>query len=258
MHSLREYAQFETLDALNEHISYILDTFDLNDTERSILWTLGGHSVKVLGVCWLKNSTLAEIVGKSVDTVKRALRKFVKLGIIKRIEQMRIKNGGNGASLTLLLPTVLHHREDEESTCHEYGLIPVEKSETIISKQKPSLNDIDIDSDITFIEKRVDKQFIELVRPFFKNTDILTLWRFTKTLFKNHFDIDYDLVRTAFKTTVFSYKKGRIRTKFQNYFYSVLRECIQEQEQEHAAEIRRSIFERESQRGNPLFVNWLD
>ncbi|MGI2792219.1 helix-turn-helix domain-containing protein [Bacillus cytotoxicus] len=103
MQSLRDYEAFETVSELNEYIHSVLTQFDLKKTDRELVWLLSGHSVKVLGVCWLKVQTMADLLGKSYKTVQRALKRLKELGIIKRVEQFKPKSGGHSSN-SILLP----------------------------------------------------------------------------------------------------------------------------------------------------------
>ena len=106
MNYLYEYSTFETVEALNEAIDGHIqrNQYELNETDRTVLITLSRYSVKYKGVSHLKVSTIAEIVGKSVITVRRALNKLVALNIIEKQTFMRAKSGGNGANIYVILP----------------------------------------------------------------------------------------------------------------------------------------------------------
>ncbi|MDJ1631064.1 helix-turn-helix domain-containing protein [Bacillus velezensis] len=52
----------------------------------------------------MKAETLAELIGKSVKTARRALNKLVKLEIIKKVATTRKVNGGHGANILVVLP----------------------------------------------------------------------------------------------------------------------------------------------------------
>ncbi|MER1275449.1 helix-turn-helix domain-containing protein [Bacillus velezensis] len=106
MHYLAEYQSFDSTQALNravyEHIKR--NSFDLNETERLTLKKIARYAVKFSGAAHLKAETLAELIGKSVKTARRALNKLVKLEIIKKVATTRKVNGGHGANILVVLP----------------------------------------------------------------------------------------------------------------------------------------------------------
>lgn len=112
MHYLAEHQTFDSTAALNaavyEHIKR--NTYDLNDTDRQALKKIARYAVKFSGAAHLKAETLAELIGKSVKTARRALNKLATLGIVKKIATTRKINGGKGANIIVILPV------DDQST----------------------------------------------------------------------------------------------------------------------------------------------
>ncbi|MBN7743919.1 helix-turn-helix domain-containing protein [Bacillus velezensis] len=117
MHYLAEHQTFDSTAALNtavyEHIKR--NTYDLNDTDRQALKKIARYAVKFSGVAHLKAETLAELIGKSVKTARRALNKLATLGIVKKIATTRKINGGKGANIIVILPV------DDQSTMSNRG-----------------------------------------------------------------------------------------------------------------------------------------
>ncbi|AUS14886.1 helix-turn-helix domain-containing protein [Bacillus velezensis] len=117
MHYLAEHQTFNSTAALNaavyEHIKR--NTYDLNDTDRQALKKIARYAVKFSGVAHLKAETLAELIGKSVKTARRALNKLATLGIVKKIATTRKINGGKGANIIVILPV------DDQSTMTNRG-----------------------------------------------------------------------------------------------------------------------------------------
>ena len=117
MHYLAEHQTFDSTAALNaavyEHIKR--NTYDLNDTDRQALKKIARYAVKFSGAAHLKAETLAELIGKSVKTARRALNKLATLGIIKKIATTRKINGGKGANIIVILPV------DDQSTMSNRG-----------------------------------------------------------------------------------------------------------------------------------------
>lgn len=264
MEKLRNYQVFESLEQLNEFTNEVIKTFDLNENTRKVFFELSKFSVKVFGVCWLKVQTLADQLELSYKTVQRCLKTLVGLGIIRRVVQMRVKNGGQGASLTIMCPAVLTCRPEGEEPCLTYNLEPIQESETIISKAKNnSLKDYvpvpseteTHDIDTSFIEGTVEDWFIRLSSPFFNNKLIKKLWKKAQQCFEWYCTIPYyvdeETVTRAFKVTVYAYKVRKVKS-FVGYFFATLRNMVEEIESELAAQKRR-----EAKKNLPLF-DWLD
>lgn len=234
METIRQYQTFETVEKMNKHIDKLFKNFEFNDTEREILFTISKHSVKVLGVCWLKNKTLANIVGKSIGTVKNAIRKFKNMGIIKRVRQNRKKSGGDGASLTIIFPkltTAVDHREEkknDEKPCQTYNLEPTEKSETIISKtpiykiinyihskiKNNSFSNIENQPEKYATAKGVPIEIINELKHGLNTSEIIKIWTCIKrtlgkyqasyTLYKDH-------VINSIRQTITIYKRKNLK-----------------------------------------------
>ncbi|MCY7681996.1 helix-turn-helix domain-containing protein [Bacillus velezensis] len=117
MHYLAEHQTFNSTAALNaavyEHIKR--NTYDLNDTDRQALKKIARYAVKFSGAAHLKAETLADLIGKSVKTARRALNKLATLGIVKKIATTRKINGGKGANIIVILPV------DDQSTMSNRG-----------------------------------------------------------------------------------------------------------------------------------------
>ncbi|TJZ71363.1 helix-turn-helix domain-containing protein [Bacillus amyloliquefaciens] len=117
MHYLAEHQTFDSTAALNmavyEHIKR--NTYDLNDTDRQALKKIARYAVKFSGAAHLKAETLADLIGKSVKTARRALNKLATLGIVKKIATTRKINGGKGANIIVILPV------DDQSTMSNRG-----------------------------------------------------------------------------------------------------------------------------------------
>ncbi|MEL7734279.1 helix-turn-helix domain-containing protein [Bacillus velezensis] len=117
MYYLAEHQTFDSTAALNvavyEHIKR--NTYDLNDTDRQALKKIARYAVKFSGAAHLKAETLADLIGKSVKTARRALNKLATLGIVKKIATTRKINGGKGANIIVILPV------DDQSTMSNRG-----------------------------------------------------------------------------------------------------------------------------------------
>ena len=75
----------------------------MNDTDRDVLNIIFHHSME-FGAAHLKHDTIAAAIGKSNVTVRRAIRKLVKLGIVDRIHYIRPTMNGLGANIYAIRP----------------------------------------------------------------------------------------------------------------------------------------------------------
>ncbi|KRT92243.1 helix-turn-helix domain-containing protein [Bacillus paralicheniformis] len=106
MHYLAEHQTFDSTAELNtavyEHIKR--NTYELNDTDRLTLKTIARYAVKFAGAAHLKAETLADLIGKSVKTARRAVNKLASLSIVQKVATTRKINGGKGANIIVILP----------------------------------------------------------------------------------------------------------------------------------------------------------
>lgn len=75
----------------------------MNKTDRAVLDVIRQYSVK-FGAAHLKHDTIAERIGKSNVTVRRAIRKLVQLNIIKKTHYVRPVMNGLGANIYAIKP----------------------------------------------------------------------------------------------------------------------------------------------------------
>ena len=106
MNYLSEFQPFATKDELNRAVSSHKQHHrcQLNDTDQKVLNMLSRYAVKFPGVAHLKLATIAEVIKKSVRTVRRSMEKLEQLNVIKRQAFLRKKTGGLGANLYIFLP----------------------------------------------------------------------------------------------------------------------------------------------------------
>lgn len=106
MRYLSQHQSFQSVAALNEALyRHTCDHyFAMNETDRSVLKMLGRYAVKYVGVAHLKAATIAEAIGKSEKTVRRALCKLQGLGVIAKVKTLRQVSGGYGANLYVIQP----------------------------------------------------------------------------------------------------------------------------------------------------------
>ncbi|QUW23319.1 helix-turn-helix domain-containing protein [Sporosarcina sp. Marseille-Q4063] len=76
----------------------------MNHSDRDVLNVIYHYSVE-FGVAHLKHDTIAAAIGKSNVTVRRAIRKLVKLGIIDRVHYIRPLMNGLGGNIYAIRPS---------------------------------------------------------------------------------------------------------------------------------------------------------
>lgn len=106
MRYLSQHQSFQSVAALNEALyRHTCDHyFAMNETDRNVLKMLGRYAVKYVGVAHLKAATIAQAIGKSEKTVRRALSKLQGLGVIAKVKTLRQVSGGYGANLYVIQP----------------------------------------------------------------------------------------------------------------------------------------------------------
>ncbi|MEW4328212.1 helix-turn-helix domain-containing protein [Rossellomorea marisflavi] len=118
MRYLSQHQSFQSVAALNEALyRHTCDHyFAMNKTDRNVLKMLGRYAVKYVGVAHLKAVTIAEAVGKSEKTVRRALSKLQCLGVIAKVKTLRQVSGGYGANLYVIQPPVAANDQSQVSS----------------------------------------------------------------------------------------------------------------------------------------------
>ena len=102
---LADYAHFTNKDdmdqAVKQHIAAHWNA--MNNTDRAVLDLIRCYSVKY-GAAHLKHETMEKALKKSNATIRRAIRKLEKLGIIDRIHFIRPVMSGLGANIYAIKP----------------------------------------------------------------------------------------------------------------------------------------------------------
>lgn len=103
---LAEYAYltdgFDLDRAANEH--KLNHWRAMNNSDHDVLNVIHYYSEE-FGAAHLKHDTIAAAIGKSNVTVRRAIRKLVKLGIIDRVHYIRPAMNGLGANIYAIRPS---------------------------------------------------------------------------------------------------------------------------------------------------------
>lgn len=257
MQDLRTYQVFDSVQQMDKFVSEVLETFDLNETDRHLLRVLASHSLKVLGCSWLKVQSIADMLSVSYRTAQRSLGKMVTLGVLQRVQQYRPKRGGNTSSLCIFRPqclTELSERSEGETPELKHDESTSDQTEAYSSKsnllkelkerkEEPVLNHTYLENSI------VPESFILACKPFYDSAnEIYTLWRkalsagvrYAPDLF------DYsEIAVQALKQSVFAKKLGKIRGSFRGYYWGTLANML-------------SVEQRRAVAVKVKLVNWLD
>lgn len=230
MKELRKYISFDSIAEMDKTIDLILKEYDLKDSERAILLKLSNYSCKFVGVSYLKNNTLADLTGYSKRTVQRALKRFVELGIVTRIEQFKPVKGGYSASITVINPYESHLAKSPcgeaiESTpeCIEE---PPSHTDTITYKTKSSkdntyVGEVGIDH---LVAAGVPTDFASTAISYFDAPKVYKLWSRVQLAAQKYAPDLVDTVEVALsglRASVLASKVKRVRN-FTGYFYGVV------------------------------------
>lgn len=103
---LSEYQTFQSKQQLNEAVSdhLAMHRYNLTETVRKVLTVISRYAVKFPGVAHLKAATIAESIGMSEKTVRRAVNHLQDLRIVRKVVTNRKVSGGQGANIMQILP----------------------------------------------------------------------------------------------------------------------------------------------------------
>lgn len=106
MQYLTEYQTFKSKQELNDAIGEHLTAhrYELSETVRNVLTVISRYAVKFPGAAHLKAATIAEVIGMSEKTVRRAINRLQALGIVSKVVTKRKVTGGQGANIMQILP----------------------------------------------------------------------------------------------------------------------------------------------------------
>lgn len=136
----------------------------MNNTDRDVLDMIRRYSVK-FGAAHLKHDTIANAIGKSNATVRRAIRKLDKLGIIKRTHYVRPVMNGFGANIYAIKPFLETMKKPEEPASIQFQQVEREAittdespvSTTLFGRMKALLSS-------TFCEETLARRFFSVYR----------------------------------------------------------------------------------------------
>ncbi|MCY9198914.1 helix-turn-helix domain-containing protein [Bacillus atrophaeus] len=244
MHYLSEHQTFESTAELNkaiyEHIKR--NSYDLNETERTVLKTIARYAVKFSGAAHLKADTLAELIGKSVKTARRALNKLTELEIVKKVTTTRKVNGGYGANIIVILPvkntaenvndqSTMTTRTDTEKLEGTSNQIPKTKTEpTNSTKQFKNQNQV-LDTVIPSeaLQNSLPGEIYSAMSRYFEAEDI---YKYYGVLLRAKKSVDSNIIlenhASAFTqvwhAAILQAKQGYVKN-FENYLYVGFRQA---------------------------------
>ncbi|MEK5104191.1 helix-turn-helix domain-containing protein [Cytobacillus sp. FSL M8-0252] len=140
MHYLSNYQTFQSKQQLNEAVADHLSAhhYELSETVREVLNTIARYAVKFAGAAHLKAATLAELIGKSEKTIRRAINRLQDLRIIRKVVTNRKVTGGQGANIIQILPAIADSslRDDQAEVSRRHDAV-----EPVVSSGEPSENE---------------------------------------------------------------------------------------------------------------------
>lgn len=206
---------FKSIEELNAAVAAHKRNNKLNKTEIAVLDVLARYSCKNIGKSWLAKSKIAELVGKSRRTIIRVCNKLERLGIIRQYERRRETGDRRQTSnLIVIVPAKL---DDVTPACHTEETPPrnLNNNNTIATKT----------TSCGALKRSIPADLFNALKPYFNDDDMYKtvgiLYRAKASIDRNILFEDYstDYV-DAFKSVVFSYKRGKVRNLF-GYLFRV-------------------------------------
>lgn len=166
MYKYNELSEFSSIEEFNEVKAAVIEMkrSELNTTDIEVIDFLSQHAVKAVGVAYLKVETIANFIGKSVRTIQRVTKKLAAIGIVKKVELMREKKGGNGANLYVFKSDVTVDATPSMSCRENTETLTESKSENskLENKTLISLNSIKNSiKDIKYIDKNNNHSLVK-------------------------------------------------------------------------------------------------
>ncbi|MFS0639187.1 hypothetical protein AB1K84_25265 [Mesobacillus foraminis] len=244
----KEFSNFSSLKEFNNAVEQFLAVHKKDFTKGELIAfkRLVRFAAKYFGVANAKIGTLVKAINKlangfgiSRSTFERMLRKAQRLGILTVKNTVKSK-GGKGHnvyvfnSIDVLKKEKLTYCESANNPCgskdeqskNEGETSNLETSNLINNKRKGQR------FDASFTKSFVPKEFKEAVRPFFDDASTIEdFWKSvhidTRTIkdIVNPETITYTAV-DAFKQSVRSYKKGRVKSSLVQYFTGTFRKLM--------------------------------
>lgn len=235
----RQFASYQTFSSvkeLNAAVKKFESIYDLTDAIKAVLNTIKLHSKQIFGVCWLRKDRIAKKAKVSVSSVDRAIKGLKETGFLKVVPFNHTKFGRQTHNVYILNPNF----EAPLDAPNEVAQEPLEEPETpvvptVCDDLPEPYKNLNTNSNKNLKNKsikRVPKNFIKLMEPFYANNPDLIHRRWVTTCvaakrscngLKN---TSWDTIGKAWKDTVHCLKRGRIKDTSNDgiggYFYGVL------------------------------------
>ncbi|MEK4031036.1 helix-turn-helix domain-containing protein [Pseudobacillus sp. FSL P4-0506] len=216
---LSEYQTFSCVQELNHHVNQYRDY--TTATEFRVLWCVSCYAAKYPGAAHLKASTIASELDVSTKTVYRALKSLAELGAIVKHVTTRPKSGGQGANIYTIQPCVqapMSNREPAEkpATASAQGIKNEKQTASSINHSKIHKDTAKM-LDSSFLTSKVPTDLFNAMAPFFNAEELYNIYgvllraKASIDRFIRIEDNTNDYIE-AFKSVVFSYKQGKIRS----------------------------------------------
>ncbi|SDI83258.1 hypothetical protein [Natribacillus halophilus] len=234
---------FTDVDALNHAIrSHLYDhKHELSRGAVAVFKVIARHTIKTVGVAFLKHDTIAGQAGVSMSTVKRSIQALKERSMIDVHRTTRLRGnarGGYGHNVYVIHEpsderAEMNHREKPQKPSVARPQ-PVKKAAEALSFEAGSLSDkkcnirkdVNGSLDSTYVPAHVPNPFVIAAKPFYDVNGIYELWRLVIKAYKRaKMDVDLhdqDLAHTlaqALKGAIFMEKTGRLRGALAGYFY---------------------------------------
>ena len=142
---LQPYQNFENETMLKKAFNLFRKVFryELTESDNKVLFEMTGYAVKFPGACKMKLETIAKITGVSLATVKRAIAKAIKLGILKRYKT-RKDNGRRQGTTVYQFQQFNGELQDEPQTMshRQQDAIPSESKGETAKSETEALNSL--------------------------------------------------------------------------------------------------------------------
>lgn len=204
---------FNSIEELNAAVAAHKRNHKLNKTEIAVLDVLARYSCKNIGKSWLAKSTIAQLIGKSRRTVIRACNRLEALGIIRQYERRR-ETGDRRQTSNLIV--IQPAADTPAMSRQEAGSRNYKNKINTYATEAPTHG---------ALKRSIPAELFNALKPYFNDDDMYKtvgiLYRAKASIDRNILFEDYstDYV-DAFKSVVYSYKRGKVRNLF-GYLFRV-------------------------------------
>lgn len=250
---MKEHESFSNIGEMNKSIYDYIEHIrkDVPQSVIDVLLCLGRSSLRLVGLSFKKQATIANETGYSRKTINKALKILEALGVIDSV-RTQTKAGRPSVKIIRILPFCLERlqqgvtSDQADHFNNDAYLKPIDNFEPIVQEasknylkedKKDAIQDhIDLMSveelGEEFIPSNIVPQAFKVaVKPFFHAYKVFRLWGIVRNVMNKNrlYTVNNDVMEAileAFRTTVFMYKAKRLNGSFENYFFGVLRSML--------------------------------